>query len=190
MSRWSSLSPRRRFQIRSLVWSLPLLLAIYGASTGFGPSSEMVGKAVYIAAPLGLLLAITMPRAADRPPLRFGQIVFLVLVGPPLAYGLAFFTVAFGAGHLINEATGRPETQHFVVVDKTDRRWKLLPGCGLKIRLEHRDSGERVTPCISEELWNRLALKQEVLLLVHASWAGTRALRDASPAEAASSAAR
>lgn len=190
MFRWSSLSPHWRLRIRSLVWCLPLLLAIYGASTGFGPSSEMVGKAAYIAAPLGLLLVLTMPRKADRPPLRFGQAVFLVLVGPPMAYGLALFTIAFGAGHLINEVTGRPETQPFVVVDKTDKRWKLLPGCELKVRLEHRDSGEHVTPCTSEEFWNRVEVKQDLLLLVHASWAGTRALSSASPVEAASSAAR
>jgi hypothetical protein len=190
MSRWSSLPPRWRLELRSLLWATPLLLAIYGASTGFDPSSAMVTKAAYVAAPLGLLLVITMPRKADRPPLRFGQIVFLLLVGPPMAYGLALFTVAFGAGHLINEAAGRPETQPFVVVDKTDQRWKLFPGCELKVRLEHRDSGEHVTPCTSEEFWNRVEVKQDLLLLVRASWAGTCALHEASPAEAASSTAR
>jgi hypothetical protein len=190
MSRWSSLLPRWRLELLSLVWATPLLLALYGASTGFAPSSEMVGKAAYVAAPLALLLVITMPRKADRPPLRFGQIVLLVLAGPPLAYGIALFTVAFGAGHLINEAAGRPETQPFVLVSKTDERWKLFPGCELKVRLEHRDSGEHVTPCTPEEFWNRVEVKQDLLLQVQASWAGTRALRDASPAEAASSAAR
>ncbi|RZI61723.1 MAG: hypothetical protein EOP37_07035 [Rubrivivax sp.] len=190
MFRWSSLPPRWRFQIRSLAWSAPLFLAIYGSGSGFHPSHALLSMAAYAAAPLGLLLAVTMPRKADRPPLRFGQLVLLVLVGPPMAYGLALFTVAFGAGHLINEATGRPEAQPFVVVAKTDSRWKLFPGCELKLRLEHRDSGEHVTPCTSEESWNRVKVKQDLLLLVHASWAGTRALRDALPSEAASTAAR